>query len=157
MNPIRFTSKINDPYDYLSPFYPSTFYLQGVQFLSVIHYYQYSRISKEEVKLAILTEQDPHKALQISLRHSASTLSEVKFWQESKRMIMYEGCMAKFLQNPSLRDFLVSTSPHPLIYSFEGEDAGFSFLWGTDGSVGENALGGILENVRSSLFFAKIS
>ena len=156
MNPIRFTSKINDPYDYLSPFYPSPFLLNGTLFLSIIHYYEYSRIKNEEIKLKILVEPDPQKVLEVS-RNRCVNSPQSSNWDERRRLIMYEGCMAKFLQNPPLRDFLVSTNPLPLCYYFEGDDGGFSFLWGTDGSVGENALGSILESIRSSLFFAKIT
>ena len=60
---------------------------------------------------------------------------------------MYEICMSKFLQNPDLRDALISTGDAVLE---EGNSWG-DFYWGKVNGSGENQLGRILMDIRQKL------
>ena len=68
-------------------------------------------------------------------------------WEVVKYDIMYEICLAKFLQNPDLLEKLIQTGSAELI---EGNTWGDK-VWGVCRGVGENHLGKILMKIRSKL------
>lgn len=68
-------------------------------------------------------------------------------WEEIKYDVMYEVCMAKFSQNPDLKDKLLATGNRHLE---EGNTWGDT-VWGTVNGVGQNNLGKILMRVRGEL------
>lgn len=68
-------------------------------------------------------------------------------WEVVKYDIMYEICLAKFLQNPDLLDKLIQTGCAELV---EGNTWGDK-VWGVCHGVGENHLGKILMKIRSKL------
>lgn len=68
-------------------------------------------------------------------------------WEEVKNKVMYDICLAKFTQNPSLREKLIATGNEELV---EGNTWGDK-IWGVVNGVGENRLGKILMKVREEL------
>ena len=68
-------------------------------------------------------------------------------WDQVKRSIMKECCLAKFLQHPNLRQILMDTGSKELI-----EDSQTDFFWGcgSDGT-GQNVLGQVLMEIRTEL------
>ena len=68
-------------------------------------------------------------------------------WEEVKDKVMYEIVLAKFTQNPDLKEKLLATGDESLE---EGNTWGDT-IWGTVDGVGENRLGKILMRVRDEL------
>ena len=68
-------------------------------------------------------------------------------WEKVKISLMYEICMCKFMQNPTLRDSLLATGNALLV---EGNNWG-DYFWGKVNGNGENQLGLILMDVREKL------
>lgn len=68
-------------------------------------------------------------------------------WEEVKDKVMYEIVLAKFTQNPDLKEKLLATGDE---YLEEGNTWGDT-IWGTVDGVGENRLGKILMRVRDEL------
>lgn len=69
-----------------------------------------------------------------------------KDWETVKIDIMKDICFAKFNQNPKLKKYLIETCNDKLE---EGNDWGDDF-WGTVNGKGENHLGIILMEIRST-------
>ena len=67
--------------------------------------------------------------------------------EEVKDKVMYEIVLAKFTQNPDLKEKLLATGDE---YLEEGNTWGDT-IWGTVDGVGENRLGKILMRVRDEL------
>lgn len=68
-------------------------------------------------------------------------------WDQVKRQVMKEVCMAKFLQHADLRKILMDTGTEELI-----EDSPVDWYWGcgADGT-GQNVLGQVLMELRTEL------
>lgn len=66
-------------------------------------------------------------------------------WEQIKFNVMYNICLAKFLENPDLKENLLDTGDE---YLEEGNTCGDK-IWGTVNGEGENNLGKILMEVRS--------
>lgn len=70
-----------------------------------------------------------------------------KDWEDVKNRIMYEICLAKFVQNKELREALLSTKDEELVEGNTWNDT----YWGVCNGKGLNMLGKILMRVRSEL------
>ena len=68
-------------------------------------------------------------------------------WEAVKYDVMYQICMAKFLQNQDLAQKLIKTGNAELV---EGNTWGDT-VWGVCDGVGENNLGKILMRIREEL------
>ena len=68
-------------------------------------------------------------------------------WTKVKEQIMYEICLAKFIQHPDLREKLLNTGDAELEEGNNWNDT----EWGVCNGVGENKLGKILMRVREDL------
>lgn len=68
-------------------------------------------------------------------------------WEEVKNQVMYEICLAKFTQNPTLGRLLLQTGDEELI---EGNTWGDTHFGVCDG-IGENVLGKVLMKIREEL------
>lgn len=68
-------------------------------------------------------------------------------WDQVKRQVMYECCLAKFLQHADLRKKLLDTGDEVLI-----EDSPIDWYWGcgADGT-GKSVLGQVLMQIRTEL------
>jgi hypothetical protein len=70
-----------------------------------------------------------------------------KDWEDVKNRIMYEICLAKFVQHKGLREALLSTKDEELIEGNTWNDT----YWGVCNGKGFNMLGKTLMRVRSEL------
>lgn len=68
-------------------------------------------------------------------------------WEYTKDKVMYDICMAKFMQNENLARLLIETGDAILI---EGNTWG-DRVWGVCDGAGENRLGKILMRIRSEI------
>ena len=68
-------------------------------------------------------------------------------WSTVKERIMYEICLAKFMQNDELKRLLLATGDALLVEGNSWNDR----EWGICNGVGENKLGKILMRVRNEL------
>lgn len=147
-----------EPYGFLSNWYLSEFRLEGRLFSSMEQYMMYSkaRVFGDEVTMKkILGTSDVAKikALGREVAHY-----EEAVWNGLRQIIVYEGLMAKFEQNESLKEKLLATGDSVL-----AECAVQDRIWGIGLSMkdenrfdmkqwqGSNLLGFALMEVRRKL------
>jgi conserved hypothetical protein, ribA/ribD-fused len=144
----------NSPF---SNFYPSKFYLDGEYFLTVEHYFQFSKAKyfKDELRankiLIAVTAMEAKR-----LGHSVTQFDKSK-WDEISFTIMKRGVTAKFSQNGFLKRFLQrsqgiiaeasSTDTKWGIGLAENDPEAFS----QEKWKGENLLGKILMEIRDKV------
>lgn len=131
-------------YRWLSNFWDSPIIVYGFDYATVEHYYQSRKAdnSKEwdEIRHALTPGNAKYRGLRCSLR---------KDWDGIKDIVMYEGVLAKFSQNPDLSFKLLLTGEEEIV---EGNTWGDRY-WGICLGEGQNKLGKILMSVRSHLEF----
>ena len=149
---------IDEPYGFLSNWYPSRFILDGMTFTSMEQYMMYRKallFADRETAQAILSTDNVGKikALGRSVRNYDDTL-----WNGVRQIIVYKGLLEKFRQNPDLKAMLLATYPHTL-----AEAAMQDKIWGIGISnhdecryepdlwEGQNLLGFTLMQVREDL------
>jgi ribA/ribD-fused uncharacterized protein len=137
--------KIKDLGGFMSNFYPSKMFIYGRWWKWVEAPYQSAKTVNLEEKELIWNAETARIA-----RDLGQKVSMVHDWDKIKREIMKECCMAKFLQNPDLRQQLIQTGKEELI-----EDTPHDSFWGNgaDGT-GQNVLGKVLMEVRDEFSFA---
>ena len=153
-----FFHKPDEPYGYLSNWYPSPFDLDGKHFSSVEQYIMYRKcmiFGDEKSAKAILATEDTAKQQAIG-RNAAGYNSHV--WTGLRQMVVFRGLMAKFRQNEDLKEKLLDTGDAYLV-----ECAGSDKIWAcvvrlNDAKrfdvanwTGDNILGFALMEVRQKL------
>lgn len=143
---------------YLSNWYPAPFYLDGVRFENSEQYMMYRKaiqFGDTEIAMKILQSGTPDEAKRLG-RQVHGYVDKV--WAGVRQLAMRPALMAKFTQNPALRDQLLSTGDALL-----AECAPKDLIWGiglsTDDPAhldptqwqGANLLGFLLMEVRSQL------
>lgn len=134
--------KTNDPYGFMGNFYKARFFIYGRWWGFVEAPYQAEKTSiqseKDEIWAAKKANDSRLLGQKVTMRPD---------WNEVKRQVMYECCMAKFLQHPELRKQLMETGEEELM-----EDSPVDYYWGcgADGS-GQNMLGQVLMQIRKEL------
>ena len=158
MNKIICFHLLNEPYGFLSNWYPSRFILDGMTFTSMEQYMMYRKallFADRETAQAILSTDNVGKikALGRSVRNYDDTL-----WNGVRQIIVYKGLLEKFRQNPDLKAMLLATYPHTL-----AECALQDKIWGIGMTMhdeyrfepdlwpGQNLLGFTLMMVRDQL------
>ena len=148
----------DEPYGFLSNWYPSAFTLGGVSFSSMEQYMMYRKaltFGDQETAQAILSTDNVGKikALGRSVRNYDDTL-----WNGIRQIVVYKGLLEKFRQNPDLKAKLLATAPSTL-----AEAAMQDKIWGIGISIhdecrfepdlweGQNLLGFTLMQVRDEL------
>jgi ribA/ribD-fused uncharacterized protein len=130
------------PYRFLSNFWESPITLDGIPFLNGEAAYQAQKATDPDVKKHFaLLEAGPAKALgqKIDLRPD---------WESVKTFEMERVTLAKFSQNPELKNKLLGTGNRLIVERNSWGDR----VWGTDlQDRGENRLGKILMKVREIL------
>lgn len=143
---------------YLGNWYLSDFVVDNVQFSSMEQYMMYKKatcFSDNDIAVQILDSTDT--AVIKSLGRKVSNYNE-NIWNGMRQIIVYEGLLAKFSQNPLLKDRLISTGNNIL-----AECAVRDCIWGIGLSMdnpkrldieqwrGQNLLGYALMMVREYL------
>lgn len=140
----------------LSNFYKCTFKDDtGTTFSSSEQYYQYNKATfhgDQKTAQDILAEDDPGSCKYLG---GQVHIVDQKVWEENCVKIMQDGCMHKFSQNASLRDFLISTQDTVIIEANPKDDwwsVGLSLtnenLFNPTAWKGKNNLGKVLRRIR---------
>jgi ribA/ribD-fused uncharacterized protein len=127
---------------FLSNFYPVAVELDGNSYASVEHAYQAAKTLDPDLRKHIRMAESAHEA-----KAMGRVVKLRDDWEEIKLVVMTDLVTQKFTRHRWLRKWLLDTGEHELI---EGNTWGDTF-WGVCGGHGENRLGRILMNVRSSL------
>ena len=114
MNKIICFHLIDEPFGFLSNWYPSKFTMDRKTFTSMEQYMMYRKaitFGDTETAQAILSTDNVGKikALGRSVRNYDDTL-----WNGVRQIIVYRGLLEKFRQNPDLKAQLLATYPHTL-------------------------------------------
>ena len=148
----------NEENGYLSNWYPSVFALDGVTFSSMEQYMMYRKavcFGDKKVAEKILATED---AAEIKTFGRLVSGYDESLWNGVRQIIVYEGLLAKFSQNPDLREQLKGTGSAVL-----AECAVKDLIWGIGLSMhdpdrlerakwqGQNLLGYALMMVREKL------
>lgn len=143
---------------YLSNWYPSVFTLDGIRFTSLEQYMMYGKAAvfgDDKAAEQILATDDVAKIK--ALGRSVSNYDD-SLWNGVRQIVVYEGLLAKFSQNPELKAKLEATGTAVL-----AECAVKDRIWGTGLSMndpdrfepskwkGKNLLGYTLMMVREKL------
>lgn len=143
---------------YLSNWYPSEFCIDEIPFTSMEQYMMYKKaVLFHDMKIALKILQTSDVAEIKRLGRAVSGYDE-NYWNGVRQIIVYQGLMAKFLQNAKLKDLLLSTGD-----SILAECAVKDRVWGIGLSMkdvdrldkakwkGQNLLGYALMLVRERL------
>ena len=135
-------------YAFLSNFYPAPVCYRGNLYANNEAAFQAQKtLSAKEQRVFYLPYlKDPVKAKTLGRR-----LSLRPDWDSIKVQCMYEICMCKFMQNPTLCKALLATGNCHLV---EGNNWG-DYFWGSVNGHGENHLGEILMDIRAKLQFER--
>ena len=134
--------KIKDPHGYMSNYKRARFFIYGRWWNWVEAPYQAQKtldpLEQEAIWQAKSNNDSRLLGQKVTMRPD---------WDEIKSNIMYECCLAKFLQHKDLRDQLISTCDEELI-----EDSPIDSWWGCGkNGEGRNELGKILMKIRGEL------
>ena len=134
-------------YFFLSNFYPAPVMYKGLTYQNNEAAFQAQKTFSPELQTTFTTlapSDAKRKGRHVRLRQD---------WEQVKDRIMEEIVRAKFIQNPKLKEQLLSTGDAILIEGNTWNDR----YWGVDArsGIGENHLGKILMKVRSELSEAK--
>ena len=115
----------DEPYGYLSNWYPSVFTMDGIRYTSMAQYMMHQKaitFADPETAAAILATDNVGKikALGRGVRNYDDAL-----WNGIRQIVVYKGLLEKFRQNPELKEKLLSTAPHTL-----AEAARQDKIWG---------------------------
>lgn len=128
-------------YSFLSNFYPVLVTYEGITYCNSEAAFQAQkcRYETDRQTFAYLSAADAKsKGRTVNLRSD---------WESVKDKIMYEICLAKFTQNPSLALRLIETNGEDLVEGNNWNDK----YWGKCDGEGLNKLGEILMNIRTKL------
>ncbi len=156
---ILYFARDRDRFGFLSHFEPSPVLMDGERWPTVEHYYQAQKSADPAYVAAIRAAPTPGMAKQIAAAPDPGRLGAQHSWfaQEGraprgdwadvKLAIMHRADLAKFTQNPALRERLLATGDAELV-----EDSPHDAFWGSgpDG-LGLNWAGQILMEIRTAL------
>lgn len=134
--------KIKDPHGYMSNYKKARFFIYG-------RWWNWVEAPYQAQKTSVPSEYD---AIHQAKTNNDSRLLGQKVtmrsdWDQVKDQIMYECCMAKFLQHADLRAELMATGEEELV-----EDSPTDYYWGCGAEGhGKNMLGKTLMRVRKEL------
>jgi len=134
--------RTRDPHGYLGNYYRARMFMYG-------RWWNWNEAPYQSAKTIVQAEKDAiweaTKANDTRLLGQKVTMRPD--WDQVKRSVMKECCMAKFLQHSELRKQLIETGTEELI-----EDSPVDWYWGCgkDGT-GQNVLGQVLMEIRTEL------
>lgn len=143
---------------YLSNWYLSDFYVDGIQYSSIEQYMMYQKaalFNDMEIAQKILNTTDTGKIK--ALGRTVKNYEEI-LWNGMRQLIVYQGLLEKFQQNIEIKEQLLATQDHIL-----AECAVQDKIWGIGLSMksekrfdlnewkGQNLLGFALMRARTAL------
>ena len=132
-------------YGFLSNFYSAPMTINGKEYPTNEHFFQSQKFvgkPEEEYIIALPTPGDTAKE---GKRRDFPLRSD---WEKVKEEVMLKGLVAKFEQNPVLKQKLLETRGFKL-----RETSPYDKYWGTGRDMkGKNRLGVLLEKVRDEIF-----
>lgn len=129
---------------YLASYSDHGFYLNGVFYKTVEHYYQSEKVSDSDVKEKIIAAATPKEASIIGRDRS---IKIKKDWDNLRNDVMYKGVYEKFKQNKDIQIKLLQTGTEDIV-----EETVDEYYWGCGKKhTGENNFGIILCKVREQL------
>lgn len=133
--------KFVEGYYFLSNFYPSSLWLDGMRYPTAEHAMQAQKSLDPIVRETIRSAKTPWEAKRLG---RCITIRED--WEQVKDDLMMRVLRAKF-ENPLIRTLLLSTAPKKLIHGNTWNDR----HWGVCRGAGKNVLGSLLEKLRDEL------
>ena len=140
-NPLVIDS-FSGEYRFLSNFYPSPVFHDGVRYPTVEHGFQAAKTLDRKLRHQIAVARSPLRAKSLGRK-----LRLRKDWESVKIDVMKQLIELKFDSHDDLAELLLATGDARLI---EGNSWNDTF-WGACGGRGKNHLGRILLHVRESL------
>jgi GTP cyclohydrolase II len=134
----------DQPWGEFSNFSPHSIFIDGINWLTVEHYYQAQKFIEPELKEKIRLSKTPTLA---KVTATEMINSRRDNWVELKESVMLKALRGKFAQHPELAKLLLSTSQKRIVESTSNDT-----FWGEslDG-IGQNRLGESLMLVRTEL------
>ena len=134
----------DQPWGEFSNFSQHSIFINGINWLTVEHYYQAQKFIDPELKEKIRLSKTPTLAKTIAAEMKNLRRDD---WVEIKENVMLKALRGKFSQHPELAELLLSTCPKRLVES-TSNDA----FWGeSPDGIGQNRLGELLMLVRTEL------
>lgn len=127
--------------NFLSNFYYSPVYYNGIRFSTVEHAFQAAKSNDVKTQKLFAIIPTPKEAKQFG-----KTITLREDWETVKVSIMKDLLKQKFSKSP-LREMLLQTNGIELV---EGNTHGDTY-WGVVNGIGKNTLGKLLMEVRSEL------
>ena len=136
------TTTFRGKYFFLSNFYPTKIWIDGMLYPSAEHAFQALKCARGEDRIAISVCRSAKEA-----KKAGRQVQMRADWEDVKVDVMHRILSAKFSQNATLLAMLIDTSNEELI---EGNCWGDTY-WGVCQGEGQNALGKLLMQVREEL------
>ncbi len=134
--------KIKDPHGYMSNYKKARFFIYGRWWNWVEAPYQAQK-TNVPAEIDLIWEAKTNN----DSRLLGQKVTMRPDWDQVKEQVMYECCMAKFLQHTDLLLELLATGDEELI-----EDSPTDYYWGCGANgTGKNMLGKVLMRVRAEL------
>lgn len=129
---------------YLSNWYPASIFLKGKIWPSSEHYYQAQKLVGTPNEEICRRLESPRLTFEYTRRPEIAVRPD---WEDEKLNVMHDAVMAKFTQNPELKEKLLATGDLDIV-----ENSPVDSFWGVgaDGK-GKNMLGRIIMQVRAQL------
>ena len=133
------------PFYEFSNFFPAELYIDSKMYPTSEHYFQSMKFfPHEKIMAKVRFAKSPGIAAKLGRDRSLPLRAD---WEEVKDDIMYEALYAKFTQNSSLKDVLLSTGDKLIVEHTKND-----FYWGDGGDgSGKNMLGTLIMKLRSEL------
>ena len=136
--------KEHGPLGFLATYSNYGFYVDGVYYPTVEHYYQSEKFDDNDIKMKIISCDTPKEASNIGRDRN---LKRRDGFNNIKLDVMYKGTLEKFLQNSTIRSKLIETRNNEIKEMTEKEN-----YWGVGPLLdGENHYGKILMSVRDKV------
>jgi ribA/ribD-fused uncharacterized protein len=142
--PIYFYRK-NEPFGFMSNFYPSPITIDGKHYSTVEHYFQSQKFVGSAHELEIIKAAKPVEAFRLG---QSREFPIRKNWEEVKDEVMYRGLHAKYTQIEELKKLLLDTKDRRLVEHTTNDK-----YWADGGGngKGKNRLGELLMRLRTEL------
>lgn len=144
--PIYFNATKLETYKEFDNRYPAKFTLDGKEWPTVEHYYQASKFPTLPEYQEMIRQLPTAAAAQKAGKTKDPQTPIRADWKEQREAIMNKAVVAKFDQNPNLKQLLKDTYPKPIVFA-DSNDA----FWGYGRTkMGQNKLGTMLMVYRNA-------